>query len=177
MLKNRILLLFVGLICFFAACKNDPPYDLAAQAVIDDQLITKYIADSGLTMEKGAKGLYYHIEDQGTGIQPGAADSVTLRYVGKLVSTGVVFDSTAVTIDSLLTRFPLTSVIEGWQLGVPLIREGGKIHLIVPSGLAYQNRAVGTILGSSPATPVPANSNLDFEIKLISVTRDTTNHQ
>ncbi len=39
--------------------------------------------------------------------------------------------------DEGVVSFPLTGVIEGWQIGIPLIKQGGKVKLIIPPYLAY----------------------------------------
>ena len=57
--------------------------------------------------------------------------------------------------------FALNRLIVGWQIGVPLIKKGGSIRLIVPSGLAYGS--------SSPGLGIPKNAVLDFTIDLIDV--------
>lgn len=176
MLKNRILFLF-GVIALYAACTKDPPYDQAAQAAIDDGLIQKFLKDNNIVATPGEKGLYYNIISKGAGTGSGAIDSldtVQVHYVGKLLN-GVVFDSTAVALDTTsiktLQRVPFYMVMPGWKIGLQLIKPGGEIRLIVPSTLAYQNQALGTILNSNPVQPIPKNSILDFDIKLISVTK------
>ena len=56
--------------------------------------------------------------------------------------------------------FPLSGVIQGWQEGIPLFKEGGSGILLIPSALGYGSQSVGTI---------PANSVLIFDINLIDV--------
>jgi FKBP-type peptidyl-prolyl cis-trans isomerase FkpA len=65
-----------------------------------------------------------------------------------------VFDGTS----STPARFTLNQLISGWQLGVPLIKKGGRLILYLPPSLAYGSRASG---------PIPANSVLIFEITLV----------
>ncbi len=119
----------------------------------DDALIQTYLADHNLTATKDATGIYYLITKQGTGINATASSSVTVNYSGKLLN-GTVFDSgTNVT-------FALSSVIEGWKKGIPLMKEGSEGTLFIPSKLAYGNKKSGSI---------PRNSVLIFDIGLISV--------
>mgnify|MGYP006246716607 FL=1 len=81
--------------------------------------------------------------------------SVTVVYVGKLTD-GTIFDQS----NLLGATFPLANVIQGWQEGIPLFREGGSGMLLIPSSLGYGSQSVGNI---------PANSVLIFEISLIHV--------
>jgi FKBP-type peptidyl-prolyl cis-trans isomerase len=57
--------------------------------------------------------------------------------------------------------FPLSHVIEGWQKGVPGMKVGGTRRLIIPAAQAYGS--------SSPSASIPPNSDLVFDIELVSV--------
>jgi FKBP-type peptidyl-prolyl cis-trans isomerase len=71
--------------------------------------------------------------------------------------------------DSIFTNgqntFLLNKLIRAWRIALPLVGEGAKLRLFVPSGLAYGNYRTG---------PIPANSNLIFDIELKKVIRDYT---
>jgi FKBP-type peptidyl-prolyl cis-trans isomerase FkpA len=162
MLKSKILILLVLAACFFVACKTDPAYDKAAQLAIDDDIIKKQLTDNGTisTYTRTNDGLYYNIVKPGEGATPVPTDMVGIHYVGRLfLRQQVMFDSTFSNLDT--TKFILSNSIEGWQKGIPLIKPGGRIRLIVPSSLAYQNREIDTILR--------ANSILDFDIQLLKI--------
>jgi len=175
MLKSKILLLLVLAACIFASCKTDPAYDRATQLAIDDDIIRKQLTDNK-TLEnftKTADGLYYIIQNPGEGRAPVDTDMVGIHFVGRLfLNQQVVFDSTFSNTDT--TKFILSTGIEGWEKGIPLIKPKGRIRLIVPSPLAYQNRQVRT-----GDTTLAENSILDFDIQLLKiippVTTVTTN--
>jgi len=163
--------LFILGACFFAACKSDPPYDSNTQLQIEVDSIQKKLTADELVFTKTSEGLFYQIIDPGEAdsIAPILTDSVTIHFAGRFFfKPTVLYDSTRTNVDTLSTKFVLANAIRGWQLGIPLIKHGGRIRLIVPSPLAYQNRVV------SGAVVVPANSILDFEIRLIKVKKPVT---
>lgn len=101
------------------------------------------------------------LEDKvvGTGAEVKDGDTVTVDYIGVLASTGEGFDNS---IDrGQPATFPLSGVIEGWQKGIPGMKEGGTRWLYIPAEQAYGE--------SSPSPLIPANSDLVFEVKLIKV--------
>jgi FKBP-type peptidyl-prolyl cis-trans isomerase len=95
-------------------------------------------------------GLQYRIIDPGQGKTPASTDQVTVNYKGTL-SNGNPFDS------GEAASFRLNGVIKGWTEGLQLIKEGGKIELVIPPDLAYGDRG-----------PL-AHRTLVFEVELISV--------
>jgi peptidylprolyl isomerase len=64
---------------------------------------------------------------------PGA--KVDVHYVGVDLETGEEFDSSWGRGQSV--DFPLTSLIAGWQQGIPGMKVGGRRQLVVPPQLAY----------------------------------------
>ncbi|MCI5059418.1 MAG: FKBP-type peptidyl-prolyl cis-trans isomerase [Flavobacteriales bacterium] len=125
------------------------------QDIIDDEIINDYIQENNLTTGHTNSGIYYTYDSVGTGAQPLRESNVTVAYTGYLVD-GTVFDqSTAAGV-----TFNLRNVIEGWQEGIPLYKEGGAGTLLIPSRLGYGSQETGAI---------PANSVLIFDIHLIEV--------
>lgn len=108
--------------------------------------------------KKTESGLVYHILKEGTGKMPKAEDSVEVHYHGQLTD-GTVFDSS---VDRGKTiTFPLNRVIKGWTEGLQLVKEGGKVRLIIPADLAY---------GDAGAPPkIPGGATLQFEVELFKV--------
>jgi FKBP-type peptidyl-prolyl cis-trans isomerase len=134
----------------------------AAQAGIDDKLITEYLAKNNITAQKTASGLYYVISQAGTGANATAGQTVKVMYTGKLLD-GKVFDSN---IDPQFQHpepleFPLGkgNVIPGWDEGIALLNKGAKATLFVPSPLAY-----GAQGNQGMIAP---NSILIFDVELI----------
>jgi len=102
-------------------------------------------------------GIQYRILEAGTGASPLAIDTVKVHYRGTLVD-GSEFDSSFSRNEP--ATFGLNGVIPGWTEGLQLVKEGGKIELVLPPELAYGERATGTI---------PANSVLVFEVQLLEI--------
>jgi FKBP-type peptidyl-prolyl cis-trans isomerase FkpA len=160
-MKKYLLILSV-LVLGFASCSKDstppaPPYDAAAQLKIDDAAIKAYLTTHPeITATKDTTGLYYQVLAAGTGEQITNASTVTVSYKGTDLKN-MQFDAA----DNYTTAIAASSnVIAGWKIGLPKIKNGGKILLIIPSGYAYGPYANG---------PIPANSVLVFTITVKAV--------
>lgn len=104
-----------------------------------------------------ASGLRYTDEKVGTGATPTLQQSVTVHYTGKLASNGTTFDSS---VGGDPATFAMTGVIQGFAEAISTMKVGGKRTAYIPAALGYGARAQG---------PIPANSDLIFEIELIAV--------
>lgn len=134
-----------------AECNYDPCGVKAPASEI--QAVRDYLAARGITNAiEHCSGLFYVIDNAGSGKKPNACSGVTVHYKGQLTN-GNVFDERDY-------GFYLTAVILGWRNGIPLIKSGGKIRLYVPPSLGYGNQSNGSI---------PANSILIFTVDLNSV--------
>lgn len=97
----------------------------------------------------------------GTGSLAAAGDTVTVNYVGALIATQQVFDASANHGTGGFTfKLGAGQVIKGWDQGVVGMKVGGKRLLAIPASLAY---------GAVDYGPIPANSDLVFEVELLKV--------
>ena len=103
-------------------------------------------------------GLQYEVLQEGTGERPTLSSTVTTHYVGELLD-GAVFDSSVERGEP--ASFQLGQVIQGWQEGLALMKEGAKYRFYIPSELAYGDQGAG---GS-----IPPGSLLIFEVELLKV--------
>lgn len=122
------------------------------QTVFFDQLKSK----QGVVAAED--GLYYEVLQEGDGLKPTLEDEVLVHYKGNLAN-GKEFDSSYKRGEPLSLR--LSSVIKGWQLGIPLMSVGSKYKLYIPSELGYGERGAGA--------DIPPFSALIFEIELINI--------
>ena len=103
-------------------------------------------------------GLQYKIITEGKGKQPKSTDTVVAHYRGTLTN-GTEFDSSYKRNEP--ATFPVAGVIKGWQEVLPLMKEGAKWQVYIPTELAYGPRGAGDVIGP--------NEVLVFDIELLSV--------
>ncbi len=147
--------LFATMVFLIVSCNDDKKIEQVDFTVQNEEEITAYIAANNLTAQKSSTGLYYVIEEPGTGVQPTATSNVTVAYKGYYLNE-TVFDES----DSEGISFGLQQVIKGWTEGIAYFKEGGNGILLVPSHLGY---------GSFDTRGIPGGSVLIFDVKLISV--------
>ncbi len=143
---------FVMIFLLFASCAKKKARE---QAEADEKIIQDYITANDLMASNTESGLYYVINEEGTGEGCDSFSTVTVAYKGYLPN-GNVFDESP---EEGIT-FGLQNVIEGWTEGIPFFKEEGDGILLIPSALGYGNRKTGAI---------PKNSVLIFDVKLIEV--------
>lgn len=80
--------------------------------------------------------LVIHDIVEGTGPEAKEGDTVTVDYAGATWSQGKEFDASWGK-DPFQVSLGQGSVIEGWELGIPGMRRGGRRVLVIPGDLAY----------------------------------------
>lgn len=106
------------------------------------------------------EGIQYLVIKEGTGPQPLASDTVKAHYKGALLD-GKEFDNSFKRGQPFSA--PLRSLIKGWQIALPLMKEGSHWRLWIPSELAYGDRGAGS--------DIPGGATLMFEVELISIVK------
>ena len=102
------------------------------------------------------------IEDRtvGKGKQCKKGDKVGMRYIGKLKKNEKkVFDKN-VKGKPFVFNLGKGDVIKGWDIGVAGMAVGGERRIIIPAAYAY---------GRTALPGIPANSDLIFDVKLVSM--------
>jgi len=89
----RILGLFLisSSLLFLAGCNKKSAEE---QAAIDDQIIQDYLITNGLVAQKDGSGLYYIIDQQGTGPGCTSNSDVRVAYTGYFTD-GQIFDGSS----------------------------------------------------------------------------------
>lgn len=141
----------------FARC-SDEEVSLAYRDQLEKDilLIDEYLAANNITAEADTSGLRYSIATKGSDFKPQQVDSIQVNYSLFLLNGDSIFTNGQNT-------FLLNKLIRAWRIALPLVGEGAKVRLFVPSGLAYGNYRTG---------PIPANSNLIFDIEQKKVIRE-----
>jgi FKBP-type peptidyl-prolyl cis-trans isomerase len=103
-----------------------------------------------------SSGLMYVILKEGNGATPASGALVEAHYTGRLLD-GTKFDSSVDRGKPFLFLVGTGEVIKGWDEAFLLMKKGEKRILIIPPGLAYGDKGVGTI---------PPNETLIFEVEL-----------
>lgn len=150
----KVRLFLFALLALLAGCKKEE-LSASEQLAHDIQVIDEYLSAHSITAQQDPSGLRYVVTTPGTGQIPNLANTITVTYVGKLLSDGSVFDQSTSPVS-----FKLSQLISGWQIGFQLLKKGSKATLYVPSGLGY---------GTSGSGPIPSNANLIFDVSLIDV--------
>jgi FKBP-type peptidyl-prolyl cis-trans isomerase len=104
------------------------------------------------------------------GAQPTRADSVAIRYIGRLTN-GDVF-STSTDNGAGTSTFAVRTVIPGFSALVQLMRPGDRWRFTIPGYLAYGRE--GRRYGPGEATlkrDVPPDATLIFDVELVSIAR------
>ncbi|UOQ54691.1 FKBP-type peptidyl-prolyl cis-trans isomerase [Hymenobacter cellulosivorans] len=158
-LTRPVLLGLVSTLSLVSACKKEDEKDYTQ---IDEEIIKQYVADNKLTdAQRQSSGLYFVPTNKTTGVQPKAAQTVSVLYTGTRLD-GTVFDASSKHGGAPFS-FVLGArqVITGWDEGIALMTKGSKAILLIPSRLAYGARGAGS--------SIPPNTVLRFDVELVDV--------
>lgn len=141
--------------------------------VEEGKTIEAYAAEKGLNVQKTENGLYYVIEQEGTGEATTPGTTMYVNYAGYLLD-GTLFDTSLPEIakannifqeerpyEPLSVNVGMGQVIPGWDEGLMLLKKGSKAKFLIPSPLAYGEAGAGAM--------IPANSILIFDVEVTDV--------
>lgn len=153
-MKRNVWMAFLLAPFLFAGCGKTDTECVPATVASEKAAMVAYCTANNITYTEHESGILYEIIAPGLGIKPKLTNTVSAVYTGKFLN-GTQFDASANPVS-----FLLSGVIKGWQIGIPLIKKGGRIKLVIPSSLAY---------GCNGSGSIPANSPLYFEVTLTDV--------
>lgn len=153
-MKRTLLVLSVVVSSLFLSCGKQESGCQPKTPASEKVDMVAFCTANNISYTEHSSGILYQVITQGAGNAPTVNNVVSTVYTGKLLN-GNTFDATANPIS-----FPLSGVIEGWKIGIPLIQKGGRILLVIPSALAYSCTGSGSI---------PPNSPLFFDVTLTDV--------
>jgi len=156
-----IIVVFVAMM--FSSC-IEPNTDIGIafqeQLKKDTAAIGSYLRANNINALVDVSGVRFVIDSLPVGFPPKNSSTVKFKYVGRFLS-GNVFDQGT-------TTGTVSSFIDGFQISLSLLPEGGKARFFIPSGYAYGSSGTGTI---------PPNSVLMFEVQLLDVVTTETEKQ
>ena len=132
---------------------------LGLLALIAAGIALAWFGAGSLRPETTPSGLVFRTVDQGSGDPINRDDVALVQYEGRL-DDGTIFDSS----DSHGGPQPMSpsTVVPGFAEAMMKMREGGQYRFKLPPKLAY---------GDQPPPGLPANSALNFDVKVLKVAR------
>jgi len=91
-----------------------------------------YLVSKKITAQKTDDGTFVVVNEKGTGEPAVNGKFISVKYIGKILETDSVFESSVYTF-----KMGTYSVIHGWDDGLKLFNKGGKGTLYIPGYLAY----------------------------------------
>mmetsp|Transcript_104557 Transcript_104557/g.202652 ORF Transcript_104557/g.202652 Transcript_104557/m.202652 type:complete len:450 (-) Transcript_104557:64-1413(-) len=144
--------------------KHEPPDNVAEEVILELPAPVSAVAGAtpnGNNSDRGSLQAKLLLETQGDGATfPQVGDSVAIHYTGTLLVSDAQFD-TSRDGDPFEFEVGAGTVIKGWDEGIRQLPLGALGHLMVPAALGYGERGM-------PGT-IPPNSDLVFEVELISI--------
>lgn len=83
----------------------------------------------------------------GTGDEAAASSKVKVHYLGVEHDSGEEFDSSWSRGEPI--DFPLSALIQGWQVGIPGMKVGGRRKLVIPPAQAYGTSGMHPLAGKT----------------------------
>ena len=156
-MRTTIVPLGLGILLISSCLKKENCATLENKIVPaqEQQDLANYLSTNNIQATLHSSNLYYQVLEQGSGVVPSLCESIEVAYEGKLTS-GTIFDSNK---DAF---FSFNGLIEGWKIGIPLIKTGGRIRLFIPPTLGYGS----TAFEEGGIVRIPKNSILIFDITL-----------
>jgi FKBP-type peptidyl-prolyl cis-trans isomerase FkpA len=137
--------------------------EMDADLINQNKDMEAWLVKNNINAQKTGKGTYVVVKDPGAGLQADSGKYVTVRYAGKTLKDGKIFETT---MDPKAQPYTFMvgvgGAIRGWDEGLPLFKKGGKGTLYIPGSLAYGKNP-------PPGSPFKPNESLIFDIDVVAV--------
>ena len=182
MMRN-LLVLFLFALVGLSACETPnpynqgPAYDFDGNLAIDRKKIAAYLDTAkidSIYRIHDPSGVVVIVQQEGKGSRPTNNTVVYRDYIGKVMATGTVFDTSYESIARAKNLFvegrvyaPLSfvvgtaTVITGWDIGFKRLRPTSKATIIIPSPYGYSNQKNND--------KIPENSILVFQVDFLGI--------
>ena len=182
-MMRKLLLLFIFALVGLSSCETPnpfnqgPAYDFEGNLAIDRKKIAAYLDTAKIDSVyriHDPSGVVVIVQQEGKGSRPTNNTVVYTDYIGKLMTTGTVFDTSYEDFARLKNIFvegrvyaPLSfvvggaTVITGWDIGFKRLRPGSKASIIIPSPYGYSNQKNND--------KIPENSVLIFQVDFLGI--------
>ena len=135
---------------------------LRDREMVEQVDLVNYLATYGIDRDNYYEGIYFVEKKRGRGSSPKSGNAVELQYKAYF-SDGTLFDSTYEMSEPLVLKIgDPGQIIKGMDIGLRLMKEGGKAKIIVPSQLGFGDK------GSSTGI-VPPYTSLIYDVELINI--------
>jgi FKBP-type peptidyl-prolyl cis-trans isomerase FkpA len=182
MMRTIVLLLILASVGF-SACETTSPfnqgpiYDFEGNLATDRKKIAAYLDTAkidSIYRIHDPSGVVVIVQKEGKGSRPTSNTVVYTDYIGKLMTTGTVFDTSYEDVARLKNIFvegrvyaPISfviggaTVITGWDYGFRRLRPASKATIIIPSPYGYSNQKNND--------KIPENSVLIFQVDFLGI--------
>jgi FKBP-type peptidyl-prolyl cis-trans isomerase len=171
LIKLLVIIVFSG----FASCSNsqnkggnkkhapltlDETIEMNRRMVVNEQNeIARYVEENNLDLKASETGLWYHIDEAGSGSFIKAGRVVTLAYEVSLLDGTICYSSDSTGYKTFLVG--QGGVESGLEEGILLLKKGSKATFIMPPHLAHG------LIGDSEK--IPARAILCYKVSVIDV--------
>jgi FKBP-type peptidyl-prolyl cis-trans isomerase FkpA len=124
----------------------------------DSTFIADYLQKNNIEAQADPSGMRYVIHNQTGGEKPTLENCVEVKYAGRFLKNGQTFDAAE------RAAFPLTNIIRGWTIALPMLGKGDSATFFIPSALAYGRDGY-------PGA-IPPDAILEFKVTLLDVKKE-----
>ena len=182
MMRN-LLVLFLFALVGLSSCETTnpynqgPAYDFEGNLAIDRKKIAAYLDTAkidSIYRIHDPSGVVVIVQQEGKGSRPTNNTVVYTDYIGEVMATGTVFDTSYEAVARVKNTFvegrvysPLSfvvgsaTVITGWDIAFKRLRPTSKATIIIPSPYGYSSQKNND--------KIPENSILIFQVDFLGI--------